>query len=246
VGTRVVSYNIRFGGGRRIPLIRQLVTRLDPDVLVLQEATDAGAVMQLARDAGLHHVASRPGVSVAALARRPFSRIEWHERANARAILEFRLANLDLRFIGLHLPSGLSRRGEARRYRQLEVVLATVRGDSDDETVLVGDLNSVAHGDEPLVASMPFWLKLLLRLDGRIRTDVLDRLTAEGWVDAYRALHPGEHGFTLPAGSPQIRLDYLLVPSAVLPRVRECAPATDRDLAGRASDHLPLVSVIDD
>lgn len=244
--TRVVSYNIRFGGGRRLPLITDLVSRLEPDLLVLQEATDAALVSRLARDVGLHHVICRPGTSVAALARRPFGQMQWHDRRGVRAFLEFRLANHDLRFIGVHLPSGLSRRGEARRYRQLETVLPTIHGEDDDQTVVVGDLNSVAKGDEPLVASMPFWLKLLLRLDGRIRTDVLDRLAAEGWVDAYRALHPGEHGFTLPAGSPQIRLDYLLVPEAVMPRIQECAPAPKGDLAARASDHLPLISVIED
>ena len=66
---------------------------------------------------------------------------------------------------------------------------------------------------------MPLWLRILLRVDGGIRTDVQDRLAAAGWVDAFRHLHPDDPGFTLPAVAPRIRLDYLLVPGALLPRV---------------------------
>ena len=89
----------------------------------------------------------------------------------------------------------------------------------DDNTILMGDLNSVARGDVPRVAAMPLWLRLLLRFDGGIRTDVQDRLAAAGWVDAFRHLHPDDPGFTLPALEPQIRLDYALVPPLLLPAV---------------------------
>ena len=88
---------------------------------------------------------------------------------------------------------------------------------------------------------MPFWLRLLLRFDGGIRTDVLRRLLDAGWVDAYRHLHPRDAGFTLPPGAPSIRLDYLLVPEALVGRVARCEPASTLPLVDRASDHLPLV-----
>ena len=116
-------------------------------------------------------------------------------------------------------------------------------GTAGGSRVLVGDLNSVARGDAPRVAAMPLWLRLLLRFDGGIRTDVQDRLAAAGWVDAFRRLHPDEPGFTLPAPEPQVRLDYVLVPRDLLASVRECAPASDAPLVARASDHLPLVAV---
>jgi exonuclease III len=108
----------------------------------------------------------------------------------------------------------------------------------------MGDLNSVARGDVPRVAAMPLWLRLLLRFDGGIRTDVQDRLAAAGWIDAFRHLHPADPGFTLPALEPQIRLDYALVPPLLLPSVTVCAPALDAPLVARASDHLPLVTVL--
>ncbi len=87
---------------------------------------------------------------------------------------------------------------------------------------------------------MPFWLRILLRFDGGIRTDVLRRLIDAGWVDAYRHLHPDKAGFTLPPGRPSVRLDYVLVPAGLLPRIDRCEPA-DGPLVERASDHLPLL-----
>ena len=241
---RVVSYNIRFGGGRRVPLIGAFLSRLEPDIVVLQEATNRYAVDRLAELTGLPHVASSPGVSVAALSRSPFAATTWHSPPGIRAFLEFRPAGSDLRFIGLHLPSGLSGRGERSRIRQLEAMAPTIGPASADGTVLIGDLNSVAPGDEPQVAAMPLWLRLLLRFDGPIRTDVLDRLLNAGWVDVFRRLHPHEPGYTLPAIAPQVRLDYLLAGPPLVPRIPSCEPAHDAEFA-RASDHLPLVTVID-
>ena len=240
---RVVSYNIRFGGGRRVPLIGAVLSSLEPDIVVLQEATDRHAVDRLAELTGLPHVAASPGVSVAALGRSPFAETTWHSPPGIRAFLELQPTAGDLRIIGLHLTSGLSGRGERTRLRHLDAMAPIIGPASGNGTVIIGDLNSVAPGDEPKVAGMPFWLRLLLRFDGPIRTDVLDRLQEAGWVDVYRRLHPEEPGYTLPAIAPQVRLDYLLATPAVLPRIRHCEPATDAEFA-RASDHLPLVSVI--
>ena len=130
--------------------------------------------------------------------------------------------------IGLHLPAGLSARGERARLRSVDSLLEWAGGAADDNTILMGDLNSVARGDVPRVAAMPLWLRLLLRFDGGIRTDVQDRLAAAGWVDAFRHLHPDDPGFTLPALEPQIRLDYALVPPPLLPSVTVVRPGARR------------------
>lgn len=243
---RLVSYNIRFGGGRRIAFISAVLASLEPDVVLLQEATDPTAVDRIARGASLGHVIRRPGFSVAALLREAPRGHEWHRPGRSRGFLDLHPAGPEgLRLLGLHLPAGLSLRGERARLRQVDTLLEWTGGTADGQTVLMGDLNSVARGDVPRVREMPLWLRLLLRFDGGIRTDVQDRLAAAGWVDAYRHLHPGESGFTLPASSPQVRLDYTLVPGPMLPRVTSCAPAQDAPMAARASDHLPLLTVIE-
>lgn len=242
---RVVSYNIRFGGGRRIPLIARVLAHLEPDVVVLQEAVSPGSVDRLAAELGIGHVFRRPGWSVACLARAAPERIAWHRPVRGRGFLEVEPAGLGARLVGLHLPAGLSRRGERARLRHVEAVLAALGGSADDRTLLVGDLNAIGRGDEPRVAAMPFWLRMLLRFDGGIRTDVLDRLAAAGFVDAYRRLHPADAGFTMPAGAPSVRLDYVLAAASLVERVVSCEPVPDAPLAERASDHLPLLAVVD-
>jgi exodeoxyribonuclease-3 len=243
---RLISYNIRFGGGRRVALIGGVLAALEPDVVLLQEAVDPDAVDRIARAAGLPYVYRRPGWSVAALTREPARDHQWHRPGRSRGFLEVDPAGEPrLRLLGLHLPAGLSARGERARLRSVDTLLDWAGGRADDDTLLVGDLNSVARGDVPLVAAMPLWLRLLLRFDGGIRTDVQDRLAAAGWVDAFRHLHPADPGFTLPAVAPQVRLDYVLAPASLLPLIGACAPAADVPNAARASDHLPLLTVVE-
>lgn len=243
---RLVSYNIRFGGGSRLAFIGAVLASLQPDVVLLQEATDPIAVDRIAKAAGLGHVYRRPGWSVAAASREPLRGHQWHRPGRSRGFLELSPAGEPrIRLIGLHLPAGLSARGENARLRSVDSLLEWAGGAVDDNTILMGDLNSVARGDVPRVAAMPLWLRLLLRFDGGIRTDVQDRLAAAGWIDAFRHLHPDDPGFTLPALEPQIRLDYALVPPQLLPAVVTCAPALDAPLVARASDHLPLVTVLE-
>jgi endonuclease/exonuclease/phosphatase family metal-dependent hydrolase len=243
---RLVSYNIRFGGEGRLAFLGAVLAHLEPDVVLLQEATDPIAVDRIAHAAGLGHVYRRPGWTVAALSRDALVGHEWHRPGRSRGFVEVIPAGSPaIRLVGLHLPAGLSSRGERARLRSVDTLLGWAGGAVDDSTILMGDLNSVARGDVPSVAQMPLWLRLLLRFDGGIRTDVQDRLAEAGWVDAFRRLHPDDAGFTLPASSPQVRLDYSLVPPSLMPSVVSCAPALDAPLVARASDHLPLVTVIE-
>ena len=217
---RLVSYNIRFGGGSRLAFIGAVLASLEPDVVLLQEATDPIAVDRIAKcgrpparlpAAGLERGGREPRAAARARVApaRPLARLP---RAVARR------ASRGSGSIGLHLPAGLSARGERARLRSVDSLLEWAGGAADDNTILMGDLNSVARGDVPRVAAMPLWLRLLLRFDGGIRTDVQDRLAAAGWIDAFRHLHPDDPGFTLPALEPQIRLDYALVPPRCCPR----------------------------
>ena len=242
---RIVSYNIRFGGERRVPYLIRVLASLEPDLVLLQEATNPSAVDAISLGTGLPHALRRPGWSVAALSREAVGAHEWHRPPRGRGFLALEPAGADgLRLVNVHLAAGLSRRGEGARLVQVADLIGWLGGAADSRTLLVGDLNAIAPGDIPHVAGMPFWLRMLLRFDGGFRTDVHTRLAAAGWIDAFRHLSPGDPGATLPAGSPQVRLDYALVPAAVLPRVRTCVPV-ERELAARASDHLPMLTVID-
>lgn len=59
----------------------------------------------------------------------------------------------------------------------------------------------------------------------------------------FNTVTPADPGLTLPASKPQVRLDYLFVPSPHMARVVSCEVVRS-DAAAKASDHLPLLSVL--
>ncbi len=93
---------------------------------------------------------------------------------------------------------------------------------------------------------MPLWLRLLLRFDGGIRTDVQDRLAAAGWVDALPPPPPRRARVHAAGGRAAGPARLRPRPGArCSTRLTACAPAVDAPLAARASDHLPLVAEFD-
>ena len=59
----LLSYNIRFGGGGREARIAEVIRGCDPDLVVLQEATDPRVVERIAGEAGMRSWAAHPGYS---------------------------------------------------------------------------------------------------------------------------------------------------------------------------------------
>ena len=217
--------------------------------------------------------AGRPAGSGSPMGRMPHDRsrlpiqsVEWHTSRPGRSALDVRLgadssgptgtngatggggSNAHVRLVGLHLSAGLSMRGERLRLIEVATLLRILGSGHSSDAVLVGDFNAIAPGDVPRTRQLPLWLRMLLRVDGGIRTDAMTQLFSAGWIDAYRHLQPDAAGFTLPPLDPSVRLDYMLVPTGLAARVRTCRPVEPSEvhgLVGRASDHLPLLAELD-
>ncbi len=244
---RIVSYNIRFGGGARHAAIGQVLCESDGDVVLLQEATDGQVVRGLASELGMSVVAWEAGESVAVLSRAAVAGATRHRTRLGRSIVEVRLTQPAVRIFAVHLSAGLSRRGERRRLQEGAALLRAVGTDVDaGRSILAGDFNAIAPGDRPVIAMMPAWIRVLLRVDGGLRTQLMSTLLEAGYVDAYRRLHATEPGATMPSAVPVVRLDYTLLGPDVADRLDACAPSTlDPTLLMQASDHLPLVTTLD-
>jgi endonuclease/exonuclease/phosphatase family metal-dependent hydrolase len=74
VSLRLVSYNIRHGGTGRERAIGHVIAALEPDVVLLQEASVPRAVEAIARAAGMPEWGSRAGQSLGFLSRLPIAR----------------------------------------------------------------------------------------------------------------------------------------------------------------------------
>ena len=239
---RIATYNVRFGGAGRKASIAAVLTSLAPDVVVLEEATDPSTVAWIGREVGLPYVVARPGRSVAALSREPIV-TSWRELGRGREALEISLGNGLPRIFGIHLSAGLSQRGERRRHTEVARLLEQVQATGGpDRTMLVGDFNAISPGDGPLLKLLPMWIRILLRFDGGIRTEVMASLAAAGFTDGYRLMHADDPGFTMPAVEPSVRLDYFLLGSGVLRSLVSCEQQSKGAVSAGASDHLAVVA----
>jgi exodeoxyribonuclease-3 len=208
---RLVSYNIRHGGLGREEAIGAVIAASQPDLVLLQEATDRPAVERIARAAGLPHWASRDRVSVAMISRHEVRSCRWTRPPWARhAFLEV-THDSGAAFFGIHLSAVHSNLTERRRLVELRALLAHVRSVGDGFHVLAGDFNTLAAGEELDVSRLPPRLQMITWLTGRrIRWQTIRKLVDSGYVDAFRTLHIDEPGpFVSNVGSsfaPRLRL----------------------------------------
>jgi endonuclease/exonuclease/phosphatase family metal-dependent hydrolase len=244
VTLRIASYNIRFGGIGRAEAIGAALAELRADVVILQEATHRPTVEAIAERLELATVIAEPGRSVAVLSRIPIGTTSWHPLGFGHSAIELGLA--DLRIFGVHLSAGLSRRGERRRQVQVAHLLGLIAtSGSSARTAIVGDFNAITPGDAPTIALLPRWIRILLRFDGGIRTEVMAALIEAGYCDAYRRLHPDLPGFTMPSVEPSVRLDYVMLGAGLLSGLRACDAMVAGPTSALASDHLALVAELD-
>jgi exodeoxyribonuclease-3 len=252
---RILSYNIRQGGRGREAALAAVIRSAAADVVVLEEATQPPVVEQLARETGMQQWGARRGESLAFLSRTAVAHVAWHKpRISRHAFLEIVPATTPVRVFGVHLSAVHAAWTERRRVFELRALLravATSRHGQDVSAgaaphVLIGDFNTVAPGDLLDVRRLPHRLRALVWLSGgRIRWRTIATVLAAGYVDAFKRLHAGDLGYTLPTPEPHVRLDYAFVPGAFVHRVRACE-VWRVEHAVEASDHFPLLLEMDD
>jgi len=244
VTVRLLSYNIKFGGRGRVSALAEVIRGASPDVVLLQEATDPRVIEALARETGLPHWGSRPDYSMGFVTRLPVEHHAWRHPVNARhAFLELVLEGVECRIFGLHLVAWFSKWTERKRARELRALLEGIREHQSGFHLIAGDFNALAPGELLEVAKMPRWIRAMIWLSGRdISRETIQLLMDEGYVDAWRRLHPKDNGFTFPTWDPHVRLDYVFVPQRFDERIAVCEVLwTPEPLVREASDHAPVL-----
>lgn len=242
---RLLSYNVRFGGAGREAQLAASIRAADPDLVVLQEATQPRVVERLAAETGLKNWAAHPGYSLAFLSRLPVARHEWHRpRGSKRHFIEIEPEGLGLHVYGVHLSAVHSFFTERRRMRELRSMLAWVGTRETDFHVFAGDFNTLAPGDVLHWRQLPMRLRPMVWLSGgSVRYQTIQIMLASGYLDAFRQLHPKEErGYTFPTWDPHVRLDFVFLPERFRDRLKGCRVLTDEPAMKVASDHFPLLA----
>lgn len=243
---RLLTYNIKEGGRGRARAIARVIASCQPDLVLLQEATDRATVAEIARAAGMADSGTSPRQSLGFLSREPVAHAAWTQPIVSRhAFIEIVPRGVGLRVFGVHLSALHAAWTERRRVFELRALLASVKQHEPGFHALVGDFNTVSP-DEPLdVRRLPRRLRPLIWLSGgRIRWRTVQIVRDAGYVDAFRLLHPDDSGPTLPTSAPHVRLDYVFVPQTFAGRIHGCRVVHHPD-APLASDHFPVLAELD-
>jgi len=240
---RIVAWNIRAGGGRRVGRIARQLARWAPDVVALSEFRATPPSGALARTLAAHglvyqlttadvRVPGRNALLVAArwplrrvrLGAAPIDPCRW-----LVAVIE---APLPLVVGAMHVPNRVT----GRKYPFLDAVLACARRWRRGPALFVGDTNS---GRRAIDEESPGFNA---REEGWI-----DALAGCGWQDAFRHLRADERVYTWysPNGRNGFRIDQAFVNAALLAHLKDAAylwgGASRQRRRDAISDHAALL-----
>jgi endonuclease/exonuclease/phosphatase family metal-dependent hydrolase len=247
VSVRILSYNIRFGGAEREKQIAAVIKACEPDVVILQEAVRPDVVNRLSSVCAMPRWGAVAGHSLAYLSRVEIKHHAWHKaRFAKRRYLEIVLAATDIRIYGVHLSAIHSNLTEWRRTYELGALLNGIRKHQKGFHMVTGDFNTLAPGEKFDVSKLPARLRAIVWMTGgKIRWTTIQRMLDGGYTDGYRIFHKSDSGFTFPTWDPHVRLDYAFLPQESAARLKSCEVKTDAPMARDASDHFPLLSVLE-
>jgi endonuclease/exonuclease/phosphatase family metal-dependent hydrolase len=176
--TRILSYNILFGGKSRVNELAKMISSAQPDVVGLVEATNPQVVEELGQRLGMEHRMSGRGkhakhYQVAVLSRLPIIRTEVYVRPGilTKPLLEVCVEEANgeqLTIFVTHLTAAYNqlRAGDHIRRREVHEILDIMASKRGTEHILMGDFNALAPGDDLQASKL---LGYLIDMDRRYR-----------------------------------------------------------------------------
>jgi exodeoxyribonuclease III len=255
---KIASFNVN-NIRKRLPNLLAWLDASAPDVVCLQElkTTDADFPTEALRDAGYEAVwrGQKSWNGVAILARRTpiltCRELPGDPEDNQSRYIEAAVNGVVI--ASVYAPNGNPQPGPKFAYKLtwLERLAAHAAElyKAGVPVVLAGDYNVVPTSQD-IYPTKSWDADGLLQPQSRA---AYDRILAQGWVDAVRALHPTEPMYTFwdymrrrwerDGG---LRLDHILLNPALADRLEDAG--VDRDVRGRenASDHAPVWVVLRD
>jgi len=249
---KLATFNVN-GVNGRLPVLLRWLAQANPDVVCLQELKapqekfPEAAIREAGYRAVWHGQKSWNGVAILARGAEPIETRRGLPGDPDDSHCRYIEAAVNGILIGcLYLPNGNPAPGPKFDYklRWFERLIehAADQLALDTPVVLAGDYN-VMPTDLDVYAPERWADDALFRPAVR---DAFHRLTAQGWLDALRALYPGERIYTFwdyfrnrYARNAGLRIDHLLLSPSLAGRL--AAAGVDREVRGweKASDHAP-------
>jgi exodeoxyribonuclease III len=254
---KIASFNIN-NINRRLPTLLDWLRAAAPDVVCLQElkAADAEFPHAALRKVGYRAVWSGQrtynGVAILARTREPvLTRRGLPGDPDDRQSRYIEAAVDGVLIASLYAPNGNPQPGPKFAYKLawLDRLIAHAKTlyRTNAPIVLAGDYN-VVPTDRDIYPTRSWNKDALLQPEARA---AFQRLLKQGWVDAVRALHPGEPMYTFWdykrdawARNAGLRIDFLLLNGAAAKRLAGAGVDTSVRGGEGASDHAPVWTVL--
>ena len=227
--SRIVTLNVRHGGGRRVRPLAGYLSGTNADVLVITEfrtGTSGSELTAAMREAGYSHQ-------------------HWTVEENGKNAVMI-ACRMPFEPVAFSLPQGHSHRLVGARFGSLELwaaymalgkeklpLYALLGSTTPHSTILIGDFNTGLH-----------------RLDEQGATFTAAKefanLQENGWIDVWRRQHgpdAREYSWFSPAGN-GFRLDHAFVSDDLIDRVSECR--YDHVTRSKLTDHSALTLELTD
>lgn len=200
---RILSYNIREGGGDRLDRLCEVMRQQDADAIALLEAASRRNAEWLAQALGMELVygeANNQQGDIAWLSRLPISRARNQRHpALAKTLVEIEVLADDapVTLFATHLAS---RWDAVIPEAEVPIILERLREAGDRLHALVGDFNALRPGD-PVGEPPGAEIRRGDAVDGAPRRTIQQILGA-GYVDCYRSRQPSASAAHLVIGTP--------------------------------------------
>ncbi|HWI09446.1 MAG TPA: exodeoxyribonuclease III [Solirubrobacteraceae bacterium] len=254
---RLVTWNVN-SIKVRLPRVLEFLGELAPDVVCMQETKceDAAFPLDELGAAGyhaVHHSAGRwAGVAIVTRAglalEDPVAGLPGELRGDEARWIEATVGGL--RIVSTYVPNGRAvgtpTFDEKLAFLDAAAVRVAQLGAAGVPLAVAGDFN-VAPSDIDVYDPEAFVGSTHVTPEERGRVEQI--IAAGGLVDAYRALHPDEVGYTwwdYRQGhfhrKMGLRIDLVLLSEALAPRLEHCGIERNYRKGSKPSDHAPLVA----
>lgn len=255
--TRIMSYNVYQGGGDRFIYIKELISKVKPDILFIQEACDwfnSGRFDEIKTLLGYDYsnclylnsnLRSSSGriYDMALFSKYPIieskkfddTETVWHSLGFVSVQIDYKL-NMVL--------AHLSPKSEDWRLKEVVRINNLLDLNKSEPILLMGDLNSLSSDDDYIDINEKLAAAGISKFGNPPRFEAIDKLKSSGWQDIFNKKEC-DMSITVREVSEDkdhldLRLDYIMVNDLLVNKVKSFDIVIG-ELADKASDHYPVI-----